>query len=494
MVQIDSNRKESDCVTNKDLIKQNLENYFGYTSFREGQEEAVLAALEGKDTLIMLPTGTGKSICYQLTGYCLDGLVIIVSPLLSLMQDQVEQLKLNGEKRVAAINSLMNVREKDWVLKHLSDYKFIFLSPEMLRQEYVITSLKKVPICLFAIDEAHCISQWGLDFRPDYLDLGLIRQQLNFPLTMALTATATQRVREEILTSLQINNEKTKQIIYSVDRSNIAFYAQICDHNKNEELLKQVQRLKKPGIIYFSSKKTADETAELIRQETTITAESYHSDIEAEDKIKIQQQFIYDEIDIICATSAFGMGINKSNIRFVIHYHLPGSPEAYLQEVGRCGRDGKPSLALLLYEKGDSIIQFRLQESSLPTIDMLEYSYRKGKVLEGSCSPVQKVLIENYLNANIPIEAAKSQVKSREVSKQQQLYYMIDYAETASCKRAFLLHYFNERLEHKPSQCCSSCHLELADFYEKNDLKQKKELETEKNWEEILKELFLIGN
>lgn len=480
-------------MNNKDLIHQKLKTYFGYTSFREGQEEAVLAALERKHTLVMLPTGTGKSICYQLTGYCLEGLVVIVSPLLSLMQDQVEQLKLNGEKRVAAINSLMDVREKEWVLTHLSEYKFIFLSPEMLQQEYVMTCLKKVSICLFTIDEAHCISQWGLDFRPDYLDLGLIRQQLNFPLTMALTATATQRVREEILTSLQIDNEETKQIIYSVDRSNIAFYTQSCEHDKNRHLMSQIQKLKKPGIIYFSSKKTADEIAEKIRNETSIVAESYHSDVATEDKIKIQQQFVHDEIDIICATSAFGMGINKSNIRFVIHYHLPGSPEAYLQEVGRCGRDGEPSIAILLYEQGDGIIQLRLQDYTLPTIEMLEYSYKKGEVLEGSCSPTQKQLIENYLKSNLSIDVAKNQVKSRAVSKQQQLYYMIDYAETLSCKRAFLLHYFDEKIIDKPVNCCSSCTIKITDYYETSDVKQKTISKKEKSWEETLNELFLIG-
>lgn len=485
--------KGAEPLNNKDLIRKKLESYFGYTSFRDGQEEAILAALGGRDTLVMLPTGTGKSICYQLTGYCLEGLVVIVSPLLSLMQDQVEQLKLNGEKRVAAINSLMDAHEKEWVLNHLSDYKFIFLSPEMLQQEYVMSYLEKVSICLFTIDEAHCISQWGLDFRPDYLDLGLIRQQLNFPLTMALTATATKRVRQEILTSLQIDNGNTQQIVYSVDRSNIAFSTVICEHDKNQQLLDHIQKLQKPGIIYFSSKKTADDTAALIRNKTNSVAESYHSDVAAEDKIKIQQQFVHDEIDIICATSAFGMGINKSNIRFVIHYHLPGSPEAYLQEVGRCGRDGEPSLALLLYEPGDGMIQLRLQEYTLPTVDMLEYGYKKGQIPEGSCSPTQKQLIENYLKASIPIEAAKNQIKSRTIHKQQQLYYMVDYAETTSCQRAFLLHYFDEKLAIKPEICCSNCNVEIHKFYEKADLNQKISLKKEKNWEETLNELFLIG-
>ncbi|MEG0553148.1 MAG: RecQ family ATP-dependent DNA helicase, partial [Carnobacterium sp.] len=333
---------------NQEKIKSILLNQFGYTHFREGQEEAILAALSGNDTLVMLPTGTGKSVCYQLTGYCLDGTVIIVSPLLSLMQDQVDQMKLMGEKRVAALNSLMSSDERKWVLSHLNEYKFIFLSPEMLQQEYVLTKLKQLKICMMVIDEAHCISQWGMDFRLEYLGLGTVRNELNNPLTMALTATATEMVREEILSSLLLNQEETTQILYSVDRPNIALTVITCHQDKDEQLLKQIKNLSNPGIVYFSSRKQADMIALWLKEETNYAVESYHSDIINEDKIKIQQQFIQNDIDIICATSAFGMGINKENIRFVIHYHMPANVESYLQEVGRCGRDGKQSIAVLL--------------------------------------------------------------------------------------------------------------------------------------------------
>ena len=475
-------------------IKELLYQRFGYTSFREGQEEAILAALSGDNTLVMLPTGTGKSICYQLTGYCLDGIVLIVSPLLSLMQDQVEQMKMMGEKRVAAINSLMNKREKEWILNHLPQYKFIFLSPEMLQQKYVLKQLKQQEISLLAIDEAHCISQWGMDFRLDYLELGNSRKELGEPLTMALTATATEIVREEILTSLFLDKTKTKQILYSVDRPNIAYSTISCYQDKNEQLLNQINHLTKPGIIYFSSKKKADEVAGWLKRKTGFSVESYHSDIENDDKIKIQQQFIQNEIDIICATSAFGMGINKENIRFVIHYHLPASVEAYLQEVGRSGRDGKPSVAILLFEAGDQFLQLRLQEDGLPTSAMLEYAYRHKKIIEGSCSSTQKQIIENYLLSHVPLEEAKSQIMGRKMQKERQLDYMVHYAQTTECKRAHILHYFNESLLEKPFNCCSSCGLDEECFWSDQEEYLQSKMTKEKNWEKALTKLFLLTN
>lgn len=475
-------------------IKEILYQRFGYTSFREGQEEAILAALSGDNTLVMLPTGTGKSICYQLTGYCLDGIVLIVSPLLSLMQDQVEQMKMMGEKRVAAINSLMNKREKEWILNHLTQYKFIFLSPEMLQQKYVLNQLKQQEISLLAIDEAHCISQWGMDFRLDYLELGKSRKELGEPLTMALTATATEIVREEILTSLFLDKTKTKQILYSVDRPNIAYSTISCYQDKNEQLLNQINQLTKPGIIYFSSKKKADEVAGWLKSKTGFSVESYHSDIENDDKIKIQQQFIQNEIDIICATSAFGMGINKENIRFVIHYHLPASVEAYLQEVGRSGRDGKPSVAILLFEAGDQFLQLRLQEDGLPTSAMLEYAYRHKKIIEGSCSSTQKQIIENYLLSHVPLEEAKSQIMGRKIQKERQLDYMVHYAQTTECKRVHILHYFNEPLLEKPFNCCSSCGLDEECFWSNQEEYLQSKMTKEKNWEKALTKLFLLTN
>ncbi|MGX7419233.1 RecQ family ATP-dependent DNA helicase [Carnobacterium gallinarum] len=474
-------------------LNQALEHYFHYTSFRPGQKETILAALNHENTLVLLPTGTGKSICYQLTGYLLEGMVVIVSPLLSLMQDQVEQLKQKGEKRVAALTSMLDYQEKNFIFQHFKEYKFLFLSPEMLQQERVMQELKQVKIALFAIDEAHCISQWGMDFRPDYLALGTIRQQLNWPLTMALTATANQRVREDIFVSLKLVPQETTQVIHSVDRPNIGLKTIECYKNKNEIVLEYVRKLEKPGIIYFSSRKMADELAELIRQETSLVAESYHSVIESQDRIRLQQQFIHNQIDIVCATNAFGMGVNKANIRFVIHYHIPSSMESYLQEIGRCGRDGEESLALLLYEKSDVYLQMRLQENDLPTEDMIAYTYRKGSVLTGSCSESQQRLLENFLALKIPLEDAKAQLRSRAFQKNSQLNYMVDYAETSGCKREMMLHYFEEQKSKVISNCCSSCGLDEEPYLQKDGKLPsltKNELEKANNWQEKLIQLF----
>lgn len=363
----------------------------------------------------------------------------------------------------------------------------------MLQQKYVLAKLKSLTISVMAIDEAHCISQWGMDFRLEYLGLGMVRKELNNPLTMALTATATEVVREEILTSLFLEQDKTTQILYSVDRPNIALTTINCSHDKDEQLLNQIKNLSKPGIIYFSSKKKADQIASWLKKETSYTVESYHSDIINEDKIKIQQQFIQNEIELICATSAFGMGINKENIRFVIHYHMPASVESYLQEVGRCGRDGQQSIAVLLFEAGDQFLQKRLQEQSLPNNAMLEYAYRHKKIPEGSCSETQQQLLENYLSSGTPINQAKSQILGRERQKDRQLEYMVHYSQTTDCKRSFLLYYFNEKLIKNPSYCCSSCGLD-QEFYDK--IKEKEKLthfSISKSWKEKIEELFLLS-
>lgn len=478
-------------------IHELLKLKFGYDTFREGQEETIRAALSGKNTLVMLPTGTGKSICYQLTGYATNGTAIIVSPLISLMQDQVEQLKMNGEKRVVALNSLLSPNHKRQVLRQLHQFKFIYLSPEMLLQPQVLEALKTISISLFVIDEAHCISQWGMDFRPEYSSLGQIRKALGNPLTMALTATATPRVREEILTSLQLLPDDTHQILYSVNRPNISLGTIQCENHahKNELVIEMVQKISKPGIIYFSSKKMADEIALLIRSQTSLAAESYHSSLETGDKIKIQHQFIQGAIDVICATSAFGMGINKSNIRFVFHYHLPASPEAYLQEIGRAGRDGQPSVALLFYEQGDHYIHQRFQEEALPSEDVIEMVYRDPSKLDlFPNEDSHKQLLSSFIELKRPLQEVKRQMELQRKVKQNQLYFMIHYIQSPECKRELLLHYFEETITQKPEICCSSCGLDLEKYQTSEENQVNSHKEFKKEWQNTLNDLFLLEN
>lgn len=475
-------------------IEQVLNEKFGFSSFRRGQREAVEAILSDQDTLVMLPTGTGKSLCYQLPAYLREGTTIVVSPLLSLMQDQVENLRLRGEKKVVAINSLTPYSERQRIFKNLGSYRFIYTSPEMLQNNDVLQQFKKIKINQFVVDEAHCISHWGTDFRPDYLVLAEVRKQLNNPPTMALTATATERVRKEIIEFLGLNVNQTKQIIESVDRPEIKYIVEHCTGDKFEKILYYVQQIKAPGIIYFTSKKLADETAERLRVDHQIRAESYHSDIEADDKIKIQQQFLQNDFQVVCATSAFGMGFDKKDIRFVMHYHMPASPEMYLQEIGRASRDGYDSLAILLYQKGDEYIQENFIQDSLPTREHLIWAMQnKNKGLYEK-DPIIKLAFY-FVESSQDMNNALETIKNRKEIKMRQLHYMLQYIYSQSCKRQLLLEYFEEEIDEKPNVCCSNCtfHLEAV----MNSLNEIHSLNYEKqstiiSWETRFKQLYNI--
>ncbi len=448
------------------LLEEVLFERFGYSSFRTGQKEAVESVLKKQDTLVMLPTGTGKSLCYQLPTYLMEGTTIVVSPLLSLMQDQVENLKLNGEKNVVAINSMTSFSERSRVFNRLSHYKFIYTSPEMLQNADFMRHLTKMNITLFVIDEAHCISHWGTDFRPDYLSLAHVRKQLGYPTTMALTATATPQVRNEIIEFLALNEEKTKQIIQPVDRAEIKYIVEHCAGNKTDKVVEYVLKLEGPGIVYFTSKKLADEMAQLLKTKHNIRAESYHSEITSDDKIKIQQQFLNNTIQVICATSAFGMGFDKKDIRYVIHYHLPDSPEMYLQEVGRASRDRKDGLAILLYQPGDEMIQKRFLEEALPPQSLLEALASRAPVSTAIEESMVK-LAKFYLETHATIVQALDTIALRRNLKNKQINYMVQYARTKTCKRQYLLNYFTEEKNVGIEQCCINCDEDFTDVFSK---------------------------
>lgn len=474
---------------NKEKIYFNiLQSKFGYASFRPGQKEAVEAAMNNCHSLVMLPTGTGKTLCYQLPSYMKSGHTLIVTPLLSLMEDQVENMRKNGEKSVIALNSFLSYKEKNQALNSLQEYKFIFTSPEMLQQEPVIRRLKDLSLTLMVVDEAHCISHWGMDFRPDYLKLGEIRKALRNPLTMALTATAVSKVRAEIIRSLNIDTN-LKEIVYSVDRPDIQLRVQRIDGHKEARLLELISQLQGSGVVYFSSKKKADQTAALIRKELNLSAESYHSDLSPTDKRKTQAQFIHDRIQIICATSAFGMGIDKADIRFVIHYHLPSSPEMYLQEIGRCSRDGKGGVACLLYESGDEYIQQRLQEGSLPSTEELAFAYRNPEKLKVLQEDHKAQLASHFVSQELPYSEAERLIQKRQINKREQLQALIQYVHSKDCLRENILTYFEESVLQQNQECCSNCTANLTlPFSHK-----PKEVNTwsdEQNWTQQIKMLF----
>jgi ATP-dependent DNA helicase RecQ len=474
-------------------LKSELQKYFGYSEFKVGQVEPIQSVLAGKHTLATLPTGTGKSLIYQLSGYLLDGIVVIVSPLLSLMEDQVAQLKFMGEKRTASLNSMMQFEERQRLLSSLDRIKFLFLSPEMLQNQVVLNKLKQISLALFVVDEAHCISQWGLDFRSDYLFLGAAREELGNPLTLALTATATSAVMRDIIGSLHIDGNDLNVFEGAVDRPNIYYkVVAVPPEGKNEHLLELLEKYPSPGIIYFSSKAQADAVAFMIRKKTSLRAEAYHADRTHEDRITIQHQFLQDELDVICATSAFGMGINKPNIRYVIHYHLPNSLEEYVQEIGRAGRDGQQSAAVLLYSETDYTFKLKMLQGDFPN-DFVIASVLKNKAINPDYgSPTEQTLLVHILRQQLTQAEAKRFVAARRELKENLLQSMKGFADTNNCRRAYISAYFGKSSLVKPTHCCDNCGngepLLAGGVSPKNAVPTT----VSPHWEKILSDLFLL--
>ena len=332
-----------------------LKEKFGFDSFKPGQAEVLEALTAGKNTLAMLPTGGGKSLIYQMMGNMRDGLVIIVTPLLSLMQDQVARLNYAGEPKVVALNSTLPQDARRTILRSLDQYKFLFVSPEMLGQTVVQSALRKMKINLLVVDEAHTIVSWGPDFRPDYLALPQVHKKLGQPQLLLLTATATPKMMTDI--TVPFGLPESGWFIYrqSVDRPNIYLHTETLanEGQKRERLADLVRQLQGPGIVYFSSRKLATSMADWLAENTGRRVAAYHAGLDTMSSYRIQQQFMLGQIDVIAATSAFGMGIDKDNVRYVIHYHLSNDLANYLQEIGRAGRDGEQSAAILLYVPGD---------------------------------------------------------------------------------------------------------------------------------------------
>ncbi|PKG24151.1 RecQ family ATP-dependent DNA helicase [Niallia nealsonii] len=492
-------------------LENKLKEFFSFSSFRLGQKETISSILNGNHTLSMLPTGTGKSLCFQFPGLFLDGAVIIISPLLSLMQDQVEQMKMNGEKRVVALNSFLSKKERDYFFTHIKKYKFIYISPEMISSSYVLNLLKTIKIVLFVVDEAHCISQWGYDFRPEYKNLGKVRKELKSPLTLALTATATSEIREDIKKSLFL--EEVTEIIYPVNRPNIAFSVEkfSATAEKLERLYTLVEQLQGPGIIYFSSKKIAEQTASYIRSKSNKKISGYHGGMTQEDRILIQQQFLHGHLEVICATSAFGMGVNKENIRYVIHYHMPTQMESFLQEIGRAGRDGSDSISILLYANGDEALASQLIEMELASdmqIDQLlaslssyssyqEWKEKEKEWRQFAFSETQWRVLEAYFSSEIAdmpslikkLHFFKQHRLKRVEIKRQKIAALLTWINQQECRRTFIANYFDEKKPESMERCCDRCGLDLSFYHYKRTLIEKSH--NEDDWKEILAKILL---
>ena len=387
-----------------------LKKYFGYAEFRPLQQEIIRDALAGRDVFALMPTGGGKSLCFQLPALLRDGLTIVVSPLISLMKDQVDALQTSG---IAAtfLNSALDRQEALERLRGLNrgEYRMLYVAPERLMLDGFLERALNWNIAQIAIDEAHCISEWGHDFRPEYRELKKLRRHLPDVPIMALTATATERVRKDIVDQLHLQNAQC--YVASFNRPNLT-YRVVPKSSPYEQVLAFIRgRPNESGIVYCASRKTADSLATKLDADG-IKANPYHAGLEAKERTKHQEQFLRDDVRVITATIAFGMGINKSNVRFVVHHDLPKNIESYYQETGRAGRDGLPSECVLLFSASDVVKQRRFIE---------EKSEREQRVAH------------------------------------EQLRDMVHYAETRECRRATLLKYFGETFSESSCDGCDNC-------------------------------------
>ena len=403
-------------------LYQTLKHYFGYDTLRTGQQELMEGILKGKDVLGIMPTGAGKSLCYQVPALMLSGITIVISPLISLMSDQVKALNQAGV-HAAYINSSLTENQIRAALLYAAQgkYKIIYVAPERLNTMRFLDFACQADISMVTVDEAHCISQWGQDFRPSYLEIADFLARLpGRPVVSAFTATATERVKQDIMGSLGLQNPVT--VVTGFDRPNLFFRVVKRKGGKETDnsILNYVKRHEdESGIIYCATKKNVDNVCELLLQHG-ISAGKYHAGLSLEERKESQDDFTYDRIRVMVATNAFGMGIDKSNVRYVLHYNMPQSLEYYYQEAGRAGRDGEEAECVLFFSKQDIMINKRL----------LDYKASEGGYTAG----------DPAVRAN----------------EQRKLNQMIGYCETDQCLRQFILNYFGD---HSPCICekCSNC-------------------------------------
>lgn len=397
-----------------------LKDYFGHDSFRDGQEQIVDALLDGRDALCIMPTGAGKSMCYQIPALLFDGVTIVVSPLISLMKDQVGSLVQSGVP-AAYINSSLSYQQFLRVLSNVEHgkYKIIYVAPERLLTDGFLDTCKKIKISMVAVDEAHCVSQWGQDFRPSYLKIiSFVESLANRPIVGAFTATATNDVKEDIKKILRLENPF--EITTGFDRPNL-FFGVIKSSSKDEKLIDLIrERGDRSGIVYCATRKNVEAVCELLC-DNGFSAARYHAGLDEYERRKNQEDFVFDRKNIMVATNAFGMGIDKSNVTYVIHYNMPKNIESYYQEAGRAGRDGGEADCILLYSPKDVRLNRFMIENS-----------------EG--------------NDELTIEE-NEQIRERDFER---LKYMTFYSTTNDCLRGFILRYFGGE---KKAYCgkCSNC-------------------------------------
>jgi ATP-dependent DNA helicase RecQ len=475
------------CVAKDEIARVALER-LGFESLRPGQREGIEALLAGRDVLVVQPTGSGKSAIYQIAGLLIDGATVVVSPLIALQKDQVDSISEQNSAEALALNSSKRAVEmRDaWEKVGKGRIEYIFLAPEQLRKPETLKRLGEAQVSLFVVDEAHCISQWGHDFRPDYLSLGAIVESLGHPQVLALTATASPNVRSEIVSRLGMRRPKIS--VTGFDRPNI--YLRVdrfkTKDEKRQALLHRVIWAEKPGIVYTATRKAAEEIVEQL-SEHGVNSLFYHAGLRGKERESIHERYMSGAADVIVATNAFGMGVDKPDIRFVYHCDAPESLDSYYQEIGRAGRDGKPSEAVLFYrhedigsqkfktgegaidrktleavgtrvaDAADGIdakslaLELGLSQRKLATAThRLEHGGAVQALPDGRIAAVKAVDLQDAVQ-----RAIEWQEQTRE-AKRQRLRDMQDYAESAGCRREILLRYLGDSFS-GPCGFCDNC-------------------------------------
>lgn len=482
-------------------LRAALQENFGFDDFHPGQEDVVSRVLDGEDTLAILATGAGKSLTYQLPALLLEGTTVVVSPLIALMKDQLDMLRERGITDVVALNSTLSEDQELRARERIASgtLRIVYTTPEKLEDEAFLRLLKSIKVPLFVVDEAHCISQWGHDFRPAYLALGGVIAALGHPTVLALTATATPSVREDIL--YQLGLEQVKPIVRGFDRPNLIYEARKADKEADKlrilsTLFTGDDALEGTGIIYTATIKNALDVQRYLRTELGIPAAVYHSKLHKEDRTSVHNLFMDEAIRAVVATNAFGLGIDKPNIRFVLHYDLPGSLEAYTQEAGRAGRDGLDSRCILIYRMSDTRVQNYFLTGKYPDVEEVQRVFGTIEVFgnqSGGVSMVDlrkilqlpltklKVILALLKKSGYIEHAGKSAYGLTEAVRkhrdlilnlanydtkksydQSKLAMMLQYAETVSCRRRFILNYFGEDFDRTNCGACDNCIAALA--------------------------------
>ncbi len=474
---------------NKWRLHRLTRNKMHYASLRPGQETAIQALLSGHDTLAVMPTGSGKSFIYQAASLLISGPTVIISPLIALQRDQVETIEDQHMGEVALLNSTLSATEWEETLAHLKERKleFLFLTPEQFNNKETLQRVREARPSLFVVDEAHCVSEWGHDFRPSYARLGAVVEALDHPRVLALTATASLPVRNEIVERLGMHNPSI--VVEGFDRPNIWLGVEKFhdDAEKKRALTERIGEAKKPGIVYVGTRKHAEELAEHLSTQN-VKAVAYHAGMKPKERTQAQDAFMKDELEVIVATTAFGMGVNKGNVRFVYHYEISDSVDAYYQEIGRAGRDGERAEAILFYNSKDLGMRSFLTNSGKVAVEEVEMVARvvhehggvsdpKALKEELAISQTRLTQVLGYLEelgvVNILLdgkvkpckkpsnlsEIANQAVRFHENRRQvvrSRLAMVQGYAEVADCRRKYLLNYFGEELN-VPCGFCDVC-------------------------------------